>query len=94
MPTYKVAHIHEQGQDMIIFPLGSQFGRMTSSDQDAELNTLGFRANAAGLKGAAVAVWDNGGGRMGFFGPQQWHQFLRSINLRFVLANVNKEISW
>jgi len=37
---------------------------MTSSDQNEELGRLGFRANSAGLAGAAVAVWDAGGGRM------------------------------
>lgn len=94
MPKYQVAHIHEQGQDMIIFPLEAKFGHQTQADQNQELGVLGFRANAAGLRGAAVAVWDAGGGRMGFFGPPQWHPFLRSIDLQFVAANVNKEVSW
>jgi hypothetical protein len=94
MPKYKVAHIHEQGQDMIIFPLEAKFGHQTDSDKNQELGILGFRANAAGLRGAAVAVWDAGGGRMGFMGPQQWHPFLRSINLQFVMANLNKEVLW
>ncbi len=94
MPTYKVAHIHEQGNDMIIFPLESKFGDMSVPDQDQELSILGSRANAAGLKGAAVAVWDAGSGKMGFRGPLHWYVFLSSINLRFVMANLNKEISW
>jgi hypothetical protein len=94
MPKYKVAHIHEQGQDMIIFPLEQKFAQMTSSDQNQELGILGFQANKAGLKGAAVAVWDAGSGKMGFLGPQQWHPYLSSINLRFVMANLNKEVSW
>jgi hypothetical protein len=94
MPTYKVAHINEQGQDMIIFPVDSAFSRMTRSDQEHQLGLLGFRANAAGLRGAAVAIWDAGGGHLGFFGPQQWHPFLKSIDLHFVMANLNKEISW
>jgi hypothetical protein len=94
MPKYKVAHIHEQGQDMIIFPLEQKFGQMISSDQNQELAILGFQANKAGLKGAAVAVWDAGSGKMGFMGPPQWHSYLSSINLRFVMENLNKEISW
>ena len=94
MPKYKVAHIHEQGQDMIIFPLEEKFSRMTESDKHKELGILGFQANRAGLRGAAVAVWDNGGGKMGFYGPQQWHRFLSSISLQFVMANLNKEVSW
>lgn len=94
MPHYKVAHLNEQGQDMIIFPLESEFGRQLDVDQAQELQALEFRANAAGLRGHAVAVWDAGGGRMGFRGPRQWHPFLQGLSLRAVAANLNKEISW
>jgi hypothetical protein len=94
MPSYKVAHIREQGQDMIIFPLETTFGQKSNSEQNRELGVLGTRANRAGLRGTAVAVWDNGGGRMGFLGPSQWHPYLRSISLQFVMANLNQEISW
>lgn len=31
MPSYEVAHVHEQGQDLIIVPLDSQFGRLLTS---------------------------------------------------------------
>ncbi|OYU91880.1 MAG: hypothetical protein CFE29_03250 [Bradyrhizobiaceae bacterium PARB1] len=94
MPTFKVAHLREQGQDMIIFPLNAAFGRQSQSDQEDELAGLEYQANMAGLAGHAVAVWDAGGGRMGFLGPRQWHGFLSSLNLRAVMANVNKSISW
>jgi hypothetical protein len=94
MPKYKVAHIREQGQDMIIFPLATSFAQKTESDQNEELGVLEFRANGAGFRGAAVAVWDAGSGQMGFRGPTQWHPFLRSINLQFVITNINKEVSW
>ena len=94
MPSYKAAHLHEQGQDMIIFPLERSFGNQTQSAQASQLDMLEDRANSAGLRGSAVVVWDNGGGRMGFMGPRAWHPFLRSINLQFVLSNLNQEISW
>jgi len=89
MPTFKVAHIREQGQDMIIFPLNSAFGRQPETEQQDELAALKYQAHAAGLAGQAVAVWDAGGGRMGFMGPPQWQGFLRSLNLRAVMASVN-----
>ncbi|MEI9982369.1 MAG: hypothetical protein WDN69_03650 [Aliidongia sp.] len=93
MPTFKVAHIREQGQDMIIFPLDSAFGSQSSSEQSRTLAALEFRANAAGLAGQAVAVWESGN-RMYFLGPQPWHPFLRSISMAAVWASVNQEISW
>ena len=94
MPSFKVAHINEQGQDLIIFPLASEFGQMTGADQDRELAFLGSRANSAGLRGVAVAVWDLGHGRVAFRGPVNCYPFLNGINMRFVMANVNREISW
>ena len=90
MPHFKVAHLCEQGQNMIIFPLTSAFGHMPSDEQNAELSTLQYAANEAGLAGTAVAVWDAGAGRMGFLGPRPWHSFLQSINLHFVRANLNR----
>lgn len=94
MPHFKVAHVREQGQDMIIFPLDQRFGQLPKHEQQQELTGLEMRAHGAGLAGHAVAVWDAGGGRMGFIGPQQWHGFLQNLNLRGVLASLNKEISW
>lgn len=93
MPSFKAAHIHEQGQNMIIFPLNGSFGSKSSSDQSEALVELEYRANNAGLAGQAVAVWESGN-RMYFIGPRPWQGFLQNISMRWVWANVNKEISW
>ena len=93
MPTFKVAHIREQGQDMIIFPLTSAFGNQSLSAQQEELAALEFQANAAGLVGLAVAVWQSGS-QTHFLGPTNWRSFLQGLSFSSVLANVNKEVSW
>jgi hypothetical protein len=93
MPTYKVAHINQQGQNLIIFPLDPTFGQLTALEQQSDLTMLGLRAYAAGLRGLPVAVWE-ADGQTRFRGPERWRAFLESINLEFVWANVNKEISW
>jgi hypothetical protein len=93
MPNLKFAHINEQGQNMIIFPLDSAFGTKTDADRSEILEELEERAHAAGLAGRAVAVWELGS-RTFFIGPRPWHGFLQSISLRWVLANVNKRLSW
>ena len=79
---------------MIIFPLTPEFGQMTGADQDRELAFLGSRANSAGLRGVPVAVWDLGHGRVAFRGPIAFYPFLSAINMKFVMANVNREVSW
>jgi hypothetical protein len=94
MPRYKVAHLREQGTDLIIIPLESRFGTMGSAAQAAEIKMLQIRANAAGLAGTVVPVWDAGSNRMGFRAPKQWHPYFGSISLSFVLANRNRELYW
>jgi hypothetical protein len=94
MPKFSVAHVQEQGQNLIIIPLESSFRNRAEGEQKLALAEFERRSNSAGLKGRVVLVWDNGGGRMGFMAPNQWHPFVRSINLRYVAANINRELSW
>lgn len=93
MPRLKVAHINEQGQNMIIFPLDQSFGHKSTNEQEEALSSLEYRANRAGLAGRAVAIWQHGN-HMHFRGPSNWQNFLRSISMRWVMANVNHELSW
>ncbi len=93
MPNIDVAHIHEQGQDMLLFPLDGSFGHKTPSDQRAMLNELQAHARGAGLAGHAVAVWVSGGSTY-TIGPERWRGFLQSIDMSFVIQNVNRKISW
>ena len=94
MPKYTVAHVRQQEQDLIIFPLEAKFGQMSGLEQDRQLGILGFRAKRAGLLGTAVAVWDAGGGQAAFRGPPQCCAYLSRINFKFVMANLNRVISW
>jgi hypothetical protein len=93
MPSFNVAHIREQGQDMLLFPLDDSFDNKPSADQNSTVAQLQMRANRSGLAGQAVAVWQRGR-ETRFLGPPPWRAFLQSIDMSFVLANVNREISW
>jgi len=94
MPHLKVAHIRQQGVDLIIAPLDRDFGYKTPQDQQEIVGEIQLRANSAGLAGTIVPVWDGGGGRMSFIAPPNWHPFFRSLSLPSVWANVNRDISW
>ena len=89
MPRYKVAHLREQGQDMIIIPLEASFGSKSDADQNGFMVDLQTRANAAGLRGTVAAVWPGG-----FRAPSPWHPFFRTLPIQVVMANLNREISW
>jgi hypothetical protein len=93
MPRFKVAHLHEQGQDMVVVPLDGAFGSKSESDQRAALDELQAHSDGAGLKGTVVAVWESGG-RMRFIAPPAWHPFVASLSMRQVAANINREIYW
>jgi hypothetical protein len=94
MPKFDVAHIREQGVDLIIIPLDNSFRLKTQHDQDAIIADLQMRASSAGLAGTVVPVWDGGGGRMAFKAPPNWHSFFKSIDLSFVAANINRDLHW
>jgi hypothetical protein len=94
MPRFEVAHIKEQGVNLIIVPLASTFGRLSSTEQNARTRQLQIRANAAGLAGTVVTVWDAGDNRMGFLAPTGYFPFFSGLSLSQVQQNINKEISW
>lgn len=93
MPRFKVAHIREQGIDLIITPLDDAFGLKSENDQHAIIEELQMRASSAGLRGTVVPVW-NQSGQTRFIAPRNWHAFFRSVSMGFVLQNINREIYW
>lgn len=93
MADFEVAHVREQGQDMIIIVVNSDIRHKTNQEQNEILSWLQDCAHAAGLAGNAALVWDAGRGQMGYLGPHQWRGFFQSINLAWVARNINKKLS-
>jgi hypothetical protein len=93
MPRYEVAHLREDGQDMIIFPLDDSFEYKSERDKHAILEELEARAHAAGLAGTGVALWECGG-RTKFIAPKPWHPFFREFGMAEALQYINVEVSW
>jgi len=93
MADFDIAHLHEQGQDMIIVPLDRNFQSKSADDRDDVITALQVCARRAGLAGTVVPVWDSGGGRMAFIAPQPWHPFFQSLDLRTILRNINKRLT-
>ena len=88
----KIAHLKQQGIDLIIVPLAPSFGREFQTTQESIVSSIQARAIAAGLAGTVVPVWDDNG-RMGFRAPIPWHPFFRGVNLPLVYANLNRQIN-
>jgi hypothetical protein len=94
MPTFDVAHITENGVNFIIVPMHSNLGFKTAHEQNTVVSKLQLHANAAGLTGTVVPVWDSGNGRRAFVAPPDHHLFLRHIDLGYVAEKINKALSW
>jgi len=93
MARFEVAHIQQQGVNLIIILLDSSFGRKTTLEQNQTIGALQVCARAAGLAGTVVPVWNAGSGRMAFLAPSNWRSFFQSIDLRFVARNINRDLT-
>lgn len=94
MPRFQIAHIKEQGVDLIIVPLEPAFGDLPQIEQDRSISDLQAHAIGAKLAGTVVPVWEMIDGRMGFRAPQRWHPFFHSIDMQRVAMNLNGELYW
>ena len=93
MPSFDVAHVREQGQNVLLFPLNSGIHHKTDREKAEILAELEARANAAGLAGTAAIVWEFGR-RTHTYGPRNWQGFLSSLTMTAVLQSVNQQIRW
>lgn len=93
MNRFDVAHIRQQGQDIIIIPLDRAFGYRSDFEQTEIYTSLQMAASSAGLSGRVVAVWDAGRGRMAYRAPQEWSRFCQSLNWPFIARNINRTLT-
>lgn len=92
MSRFDVAHIRQQGQDIIIVPLERSFEYRSDSEQTEIYCALEMAANAAGLRGRVIAVWDGGRGRLAFRAPREWSRFGQSLTWPLIARNINRTI--
>ena len=90
--TFELAHINEQGQNMIIIPLEPSFACKSSTEQNQICSSLEIAAHEAGLAGKVVLVWKQGR-MMSYLAPRQWHAFFKSIAYDQILLSINKKLT-
>jgi hypothetical protein len=94
MPRYKVAHIKEQGVDLVIVFVESSFPVEGNRVQNEMIAQMELKVKAAGLAGDVVPVWKNPNGTSGFIAKESQHAFFKSISFDSLAKNINKELSW
>lgn len=93
MQEFKVAHLREQGQDMIIVFVHSKVGTWTDQKREQLSAQLQICAESAGLAGLVVLIWQTPLGRSEFSAPKLWHPFLKSVSYQMLAGNINKKLT-
>ncbi len=93
MPTFQVAHLRHNGQDIIIVPVDRTFGKRSPAEQARIQEAFQRSAVSAEMAGVVVPVWEDASGRMAFRAPPPWHDFLKSIDMVYVATALNRILS-
>ena len=93
MPTFQVAHLQRDGQDIIIVPVDRTFGKRSPAEQAHIQEAFQRSAVSVEMNGVVVPVWEDAAGRMAFRAPPPWHEFLKSIDMVFVATALNRILS-
>ena len=93
MPTFQVAQLHQDGQDVIIVPVDRSFGKRSAAEQARIQEAFQRSAVAVEMRGVVVPVWEDSSGRMAFRAPPPFHDFLKSIDMVYVATALNRTLS-
>lgn len=88
MASFDVAHIREQGVDLVVVFVRAQARSLSNVDADKFTAALTLCARDAGLAGTVVLVWPGG-----FRAPQSFHPFFRSAPYERLAASINKKLT-
>ena len=93
MPTFQVAHLRRDGQDVIIVPVDRSFGIRSPAEQARIQEAFQRSAATADIPGVVVPVWEDASGRMAFRAPPPWHEFFKTIDMVYVATALNRSLS-
>jgi hypothetical protein len=93
MPTFQVAHLQRNGEDIIIVPVDRAFEKRSPTEQARIQEAFQRSALSVKIPGVVVPVWEGTAGRMAFRAPPPWHEFLKSIDMVYVATALNCTLS-
>lgn len=92
MPSFKIAHVKEQGVNVIIVPLSPRFSDCTEDQRASVIAAFQTAAEAATLRGRIVPMWRSGGSQVRFIAPPDWASFFERLKWKVVMRNLNREL--
>lgn len=90
--VYRVAHTRYQNSDMVVVIIDQRFFGGSTDDQARWFTAIEQCVRSVRLGGQTVVVSARGG-RFQFYAPNSWHGFLRTIDMNWVQARVNKQLT-
>ncbi len=90
--TYKIAHTKSGGTNMVLVSVSSSFFRESQNTQQKWFTGFEQCSRSANLAGQVIVV-ANSSGTFKFYGPKTWHKFMRTIDMDWVNARINKNLT-
>jgi len=94
MPTFNIATVNVEGNDLILIILDHAFGERKFEDQSEILMEFQKRAITAGYKGNVIPVWSSAAGQINFMAPRHLHPFFKTVTPQYIAEHFKKQLSW
>ncbi len=94
MPTFNIATINVEGDDLILIILDPAFGAKSFEEQSSILMAFQQRALAQGYPGHVIPVWSSAAGKINFMAPRHLHPFFATVTPQYIADNFRKQLSW
>jgi len=89
---YRVAHVKHQNSNMVIVIVNPRFFHASNQQQAKWFTAVQQCVRSVKLAGQTLVV-TNDNGRFRYYGPNNWHNFLSTIDMNWVNSRVNKELT-
>jgi hypothetical protein len=90
--TYNIAHTKQKDVNMVVVVTGSGFFNADSNAKERMWTAMRSCAKGANLAGEVVMVANVNGG-FKFYGPKSWMNYLKTIDMTWVNARLNKKLT-
>jgi hypothetical protein len=90
--TYKIAHTRQKDVNMVVVVTGGSFFNADSNAKERMWTAMRSCAKGANLAGEVVMVANVNGG-FKFYGPKSWMNYLKTIDMTWVNARLNKNLT-
>lgn len=89
---YAVAHTRHRDANMVLVKIHPRFFDASAKQQERWYTDIQSCVRSVKLAGTVVVVNDSSN-RFRYYGPKSWHSFLNTIDMNWVNARVNKEMT-